>query len=148
MASFEASGSDATDVPRTVLVVEDNELNMKLFSAMLSSQGYTVIEATDGNLGLALAQQRHPNLIIMDIQLPGMTGIEITQTLKADAATQTIPIIATTAYALKGDQERIMASGCDGYMAKPIAISEFLALVASFMTRPAASKSAPHPSVA
>ena len=106
---------------------------MKLFSAMIASQGYEVLQASDGPGGLDLAHQQHPDLIIMDIQLPGMSGLEVTHTLKAGADTRDIPIIATTAYALRGDEEKIRASGCDGYMAKPIAISEFLEMVKSLM---------------
>lgn len=120
---------------KCVLVVEDNPLNMKLFSAMLAAQGHSVLQATDGSHGLDLAQRRHPDLIIMDIQLPDMSGIDVTQNLKADEATRGIPIIATSAFALREDEERIRASGCDGYLAKPIAISEFLELVEMFMMR-------------
>ncbi len=116
---------------KCVLIVEDNPLNMKLFSAMLAAQDYVVLEATDGSDGLDLAQRKHPDLIIMDIQLPGMSGLEVTRSLKASDATRDIPIIATTAFALRGDEERIRAGGCDGYMAKPIAVSEFLELVES-----------------
>jgi two-component system, cell cycle response regulator DivK len=123
------------EAPRRVLIVEDNILNMKLFAAMLASQGYDVLQAHDGPRGLAMAQQQHPDLIIMDVQLPGMSGLEVTQNLKANDATRGIPIIATTAFALRGDEEKIMASGCDSYMAKPIAISEFLALVDALLIR-------------
>jgi two-component system, cell cycle response regulator DivK len=122
-------------VRRCVLIVEDNPLNMKLFSAMLAAQGYAVLQATDGPTGLDLARRRHPDLIIMDVQLPGLSGLDVTHSLKADDATRDIPIIATTAFALRGDEEKIRASGCDGYMAKPIAISEFLELVESFMMK-------------
>ncbi len=118
---------------KRVLVVEDNPLNMRLFSAMIAAEGYEVLEANSGQRGLELAQQQHPDLIIMDIQLPGLSGLEVTQSLKADAATHDIPIIATTAFATRGDEETIMASGCDAYMAKPIAISQFLELIEAFM---------------
>jgi len=145
MANLASSSAAPGPIPvsarRCVLVVEDNPLNMKLFSAMIASQGYDVLQASDGLDGLDLAQQRHPDLIIVDIQLPGMSGLDVTHTLKADDNTRDIPIIATTAYAQRGDEERIRASGCDGYMAKPIAISEFLDLVRSFMT---ASREGPH----
>lgn len=134
----------ASDPPaerKRVLIVEDNLLNMKLFSAMIAAQGHEVLQAPDGFNGLDLARQQHPDLIIMDIQLPGMSGMEVTQSLKMDQATRDIPIIATTAFALPDDEERIRASGCDGYMAKPIAISQFLELVELFMTRaPSAEK--------
>ena len=119
---------------KRVLVVEDNPLNMKLFSAMIAAEGYEVLEAKSGHDGLVMAQDQHPDLIIMDIQLPGMSGLEVTQSLKADAATHDIPIIATTAFATRGDEEIIMASGCDAYMAKPIAISQFLELIESVMS--------------
>jgi len=94
-----------------------------------------VLQAIDGAHGLDLAQQRHPDLIIMDIQLPSMSGLDVTRNLKADDATRDIPIIATTAFALRGDEEKILASGCDGYMAKPIAISQFLELIETFMLK-------------
>jgi two-component system cell cycle response regulator DivK len=121
---------------KRILVVEDNPLNMKLFSAMISAEGYDVLEAKSGQDGLEMAQRLRPDLIIMDIQLPGMSGLEVTQSLKADTATHDIPIIATTAFATRGDEEIIMASGCDAYMAKPIAISQFLELIDSFMSAP------------
>ena len=120
---------------RCVLIVEDNPLNMKLFSAMIASQGYDVLQATDGREGLVMAQQLHPDVIVMDVQLPGMSGLEVAQTLKADASTQGIQIIATTAYALSDDEMKIRDSGCDAYMAKPIAITEFLELIDSLMAR-------------
>jgi two-component system cell cycle response regulator DivK len=122
-------------VRKCVLIVEDNPLNMKLFSAMIAAQGYDVLQATDGVHGLDLAQDRHPDLIIMDIQLPNMSGLDVTRNLKADAATRDIPIIATTAFALRGDEAEILASGCDAYMAKPIAISQFLELIETFMLK-------------
>src|SRR2546426_1067734 len=106
---------------------------MKLFSAMIASQGYDVLEAQDAPGGIEIAHRQHPDLIIMDVQLPGMSGLEATEHLKADDDTRDIPIIATTAYAMRGDEEKIRASGCDGYMAKPIAVSEFLALIESFV---------------
>ena len=137
MADSGSSPASAGPTPAThrkcVLIVEDNPLNMKLFSAMIRAQGYDVLQAVTGSHGLDLAQRVHPDLIIMDIQLPGMSGLEITHTLKADEATRDIPIIATTAFALRGDKEKILASGCDEFMAKPIAITQFLELVEAFM---------------
>jgi two-component system cell cycle response regulator DivK len=109
---------------------------MKLFSAMIGSQGYDVLQAENGRGALDMARQRHPDLIIMDLQLPDMSGLDVTRSLKADADTSGIAIIATTAYALRGDEEKIRASGCDGYMAKPIAVSEFLDLIKSLIARP------------
>ena len=118
-----------------VLIVEDNPLNMKLFSAMVGSQGYDVLQAGDGRAALDLARRHHPNLIIMDLQLPDMSGLDVTRMLKADNDTRDIAIIATTAYALRGDEEKIRASGCDGYMAKPIAVSNLLDLIETLITR-------------
>jgi two-component system cell cycle response regulator DivK len=116
-----------------VLVVEDNPLNMKLFCAMIAAQGCEVLQAGTGSRALSLARRRHPDLIIMDLQLPDMSGLDVTHELKAAEDTREIPIIATTAYASHGDEEVIRAAGCDGYMAKPIAISEFLALIESLL---------------
>jgi len=122
---------------RRVLIVEDNPLNMKLFSAMIEAQGYDVLQAIDGQGGIEVAQRQHPDLIIMDVQLPGdISGLDVTVSLKADGQTRDIPIIATTAFAQQFEEERIRASGCDGYMAKPIAISEFLDLIDSLIARP------------
>src|SRR5579862_4506392 len=120
---------------KCVLIVEDNLLNMKLFSAMVESQGYDVLAAGDGRAALDLAHRQHPDLIIMDLQLPDMSGLDVTRSLKADSNTSGIAIIATTAYALRGDEERILASGCDGYMAKPIAVSDLLDLIDELITR-------------
>ena len=114
-----------------VLIVEDNPANMKLATFLLESVGYTVSSATDAEAGLTLARDQHPDLILMDIQLPGMDGLQATALLKADDATRAIPVIALTALAMKGDEERIRAAGCDGYIAKPLAYKEFLATVAT-----------------
>jgi two-component system, cell cycle response regulator DivK len=118
-----------------VLVVEDNPANMTLAIFLLQSAGHTVLSATDAEAGLALAKLEHPNLILMDIQLPGMDGLEATALLKADLATRTIPVIALTALAMKGDEERIRAAGCDDYIAKPMHYQEFLATIAAQLTR-------------
>ena len=114
-----------------VLIVEDNPTNMTLAVFLLQSAGHTVLRATDAEAGLTLARAEQPNLILMDIQLPGMDGLEATMTLKHDAATRAIPVIALTALAMKGDEERIRAAGCDGYIAKPMRYQEFLATVAA-----------------
>jgi two-component system cell cycle response regulator DivK len=119
----------------TVLVVEDNPANMTLAVFLLQSAGHTVLSATDAEAGLALARVEHPDLILMDIQLPGMDGLEATALLKRDAATRTIPVIALTALAMKGDEERIRAAGCDGYIAKPLAYKDFLATIAGQLAR-------------
>lgn len=114
-----------------VLIVENNPTNMRLTAFLLRSAGHTVLSATDAEAGLALAREEQPNLILMDIQLPGMDGLAATVTLKADSATRAIPVIALTALAMKGDEERIRAAGCDGYIAKPMRYQEFLATVAA-----------------
>jgi two-component system, cell cycle response regulator DivK len=113
----------------TILIVEDNPTNMKLSTFVLESADHTVISATDAEIGLALARARHPDLILMDIQLPGMDGLEATALLKADETTRRIPVIALTALAMKGDEERIRAAGCDGYIAKPLDYKELLLAV-------------------
>jgi two-component system, cell cycle response regulator DivK len=136
--SSAAEASDPAASRKRVLVIEDNALNMKLFSAMIAAQGYDVLQAADGAGGLDLAQSQHPDLIIMDIQLPGMSGLDVAASLKAGDATRAIPIIATSAFALPGDEEKILASGCDGFMAKPIAITPFLDLIERLMLRPVA----------
>jgi two-component system, cell cycle response regulator DivK len=119
---------------KRILIVEDNPLNMKLFSAMIAAQGYDILQASDGPGGLDMARRQHPDLMILDVQLPGMSGLEVTQNLKAADDTRDILIIATTAFAVGDDEEKIRASGCDGYMAKPIAIGEFLELIDSLLT--------------
>jgi two-component system cell cycle response regulator DivK len=115
----------------TVLVVEDNTANMTLAVFLLRSAGHTVLSATNAEAGLTLARDQHPNLILMDIQLPGMDGLEATMLLKQDDKTGTIPVIALTALAMKGDEERIRAAGCDGYIAKPMRYKDFLAAIAA-----------------
>jgi two-component system cell cycle response regulator DivK len=114
-----------------ILIVEDNADNMTLVVLLLQSAGHTVLSATDAEAGLTLARDELPNLILMDIQLPGMDGLEATAQLKRDEATRAIPVIALTALAMKGDEERIRAAGCDGYIAKPMGIQEFLATIAA-----------------
>jgi two-component system, cell cycle response regulator DivK len=114
-----------------VLVVEDNPANMTLAVFLLQSVGHTVLSAIDAEAGLTMAREEQPNLILMDIQLPGMDGLEATALLKHDAATRAIPVIALTALAMKGDEERIRAAGCDGYIAKPMRYREFLAAISA-----------------
>lgn len=115
----------------TVLVVEDNAINMKLATTLLESAGHRVLLAIDAEAGLALARAEVPDLILMDIQLPGMDGLEATMQLKRNDATRSIPVIALTALAMKGDEERIRAAGCDGYIAKPMRYQDFLATIAA-----------------
>lgn len=114
-----------------ILIVEDNPANMTLAVFLLNSAGYTILSAVDAEAGLAVARADRPDLILMDIQLPGMDGLEATALLKADEATRAIPVIALTALAMKGDEARIRAAGCDGYIAKPLAYKEFLAAVSA-----------------
>jgi two-component system cell cycle response regulator DivK len=118
-----------------VLIVEDNADNLKLATFLLQSAGHTVISASNAEAGLALARSDHPELILMDIQLPGMDGLEATGLLKKDARTRSIPVIALTALAMKGDEERIRAAGCDGYIGKPMRYKEFLAAVTAHLVR-------------
>jgi two-component system cell cycle response regulator DivK len=114
-----------------VLIVEDNSANMTLAVFLLQSAGHSVLSARDAEAGLTLARDEQPDLILMDIQLPGMDGLQATALLKRDDATRAIPVIALTALAMKGDEERIRAAGCDGYIAKPMRYQEFLATIAA-----------------
>ncbi len=114
-----------------VLIVENNPDNMELAVFLLHSAGHTVLSAIDAEAGLTLARDELPDLILMDIQLPGMDGLEATGLLKRDEATHAIPVIALSAQAMKGDEERIRAAGCDGYMAKPMGVQEFLRTIAA-----------------
>ena len=118
-----------------VLVVEDNSANMKLAVLLLKSVGHTVLSATSAEAGMTLARDEQPNLILMDIQLPGIDGLQATALLRRDDATRAIPVIALTALAMKGDEERIRAAGCDGYIAKPMRYQEFLATIATQLAR-------------
>jgi two-component system cell cycle response regulator DivK len=111
---------------KTVLIVEDNELNMKLFHDLLEAHGYDVAEARTGPQALLRARQLRPDLILMDIQLPEISGLNVTQQLKNDPQLAGIPVIAVTAFAMKGDEERIRAGGCEDYIAKPISVADFL----------------------
>jgi two-component system cell cycle response regulator DivK len=119
-----------------ILVVEDNPANMTLAIFLLESAGHSVLCAVDAEAGLTLARQAQPQLILMDIQLPGMDGLEATRLLKREDATRAIPVIALTALAMKGDEERIRAAGCDGYIAKPLAYKDFLAVVSACLALP------------
>ena len=114
-----------------IVVVEDNPTNMTLVTFLLQSAGHSVLPASDAETGLTLAREAQPDLILMDIQLPGMDGLEATALLKADPLTVAIPVIALTALAMKGDEERIRAAGCDGYIAKPLAYQDFLKVIAA-----------------
>ena len=115
----------------TILIVEDNPHNLKLASLLLEQAGYTILQATEAQQGIALAQQHLPDLILMDIQLPGMDGLTASHLLKQDNLTKGIRILALTAFAMKGDEEKMLAHGCDGYIAKPIRYKEFLENIAT-----------------
>src|SRR5437588_2039437 len=121
--------------PKRVLIIEDNELNLKLLHDILEYHGYTVFTTRLGEPALELARQHRPDLILMDIQLPDISGMEATRRLKADEQTLTIPIIAVTAFAMSGDEAKILASGCDAYVSKPFIVVEFLKLVEQWTTR-------------
>jgi len=114
---------------KVIVVVEDNVLNMKLIRAVLVKSGYEVIEAVNAELGLEIIRLKHPDLVLMDIQLPGMDGLQATSLLKAEPELSHIPVLALTALAMDGDRERAVAAGCDGYITKPLQYKEMLALI-------------------
>ncbi len=118
--------------PKSVLIVEDNELNMKLFHDLLDAHGYHTIQTRNGLDALPLARAHRPSLILMDIQLPEVSGLEVTKWLKDDDDLRAIPIIAVTAFAMKGDEERIRSGGCEAYISKPISVLTFLDTVRRF----------------
>jgi len=119
---------------KLILIVEDEPKNITLLRDLLQVSGYSTIEATDGKQGVELAKAKKPDLILMDIQMPVMDGLEATRILKADATTGNIPVLALTSYAMKGDEERILKAGCDGYLAKPFNIRELLKTVAEYLS--------------
>jgi two-component system cell cycle response regulator DivK len=121
---------------KTVLIVEDNELNMKLFNDLLEAHGYETIQTRSGMEALSLARAHRPGLILMDIQLPEVSGLEVTKWLKEDDDLRDIPVIAVTAYAMKGDEERIRQGGCEAYISKPISVPGFIATVQKFIGSP------------
>src|SRR4030095_7378009 len=122
-----------TGQPKTILVVEDNELNMKLFHDLLEAHGYNILQTRDGMEALKLARQHRPDLILMDIQLPEVSGLEVTKWIKEDDDLRAIPVIAVTAFAMKGDEERIRQGGCEAYLSKPISVATFLSTVKSYL---------------
>ncbi len=119
----------ATDAQRTVLIVEDNELNMRLFSDLLEASGYSTLKCTDGAKAVGLALEHQPALIVMDIQLPEVSGLDITRWLKDDDRTSAIPVLAVTAFALRNDEILVREAGCEAYLSKPIQIRSFLSTV-------------------
>ncbi|MDP8920824.1 MAG: response regulator [Pseudomonadota bacterium] len=118
---------------KTVLIVEDNELNMKLFNDLLEAHGYATLKTSHGIEAMELARAHKPDLILMDIQLPEVSGLEVTRWLKADEELKSIPVIAITAFAMKGDEERIREGGCEAYMSKPISVAKFIATVKIYL---------------
>ncbi|MEP9353052.1 response regulator [Xanthobacter sp. KR7-65] len=122
----------ATGTTKTVMIVEDNELNMKLFHDLLEAHGYRTVETRSGVEAVELARANRPDLIIMDIQLPEISGLDVTRKLKADPELRAIPVVAVTAFAMKGDEERIRAGGCEAYLSKPISVAKFLQTVRQF----------------
>ena len=119
--------------PKKVLIVEDNELNMKLFHYLIEACGHEILETRDGIEALKLARLHRPDLILMDIQLPEVSGLEVTRWLKEDDELRSIPVIAVTAFAMKGDEEKIRSGGCEAYIAKPISVSNFLDTIGRFL---------------
>jgi two-component system cell cycle response regulator DivK len=130
----EKAGGGGKDMmmAKRVLIVEDNDLNMKLFHDLLEAHGYDILQTKDGMEALQLARQHHPDLILMDIQLPEVSGLEVTKWIKEDDDLKAIPVIAVTAFAMKGDEEKIREGGCEAYIAKPISVANFLQTVARF----------------
>ena len=118
---------------KTVLIVEDNELNMKLFHDLLEAHGYHTVGTRNGIEALDLARKHRPDLIIMDIQLPEVSGLEVTKWLKQDDDLHVIPVIAVTAFAMKGDEERIRQGGCEAYISKPISVTRFIETIKSYL---------------
>jgi len=118
---------------KTILIVEDNELNMKLFRDLLEAQGYDILQTRDGMQALDLARKERPDLIVMDIQLPQVSGLEVTKWIKADDNLKHIPVVAVTAFAMKGDEEKIREGGCEAYVAKPISVKDFLSTIERFL---------------
>jgi two-component system, cell cycle response regulator DivK len=127
------NGGIASKALKTVLIVEDNDLNMKLFNDLLEAHGYSTLQTKDGVEALRLARQHRPDLILMDIQLPEISGLEVTKWLKEDDSLRAIPVIAVTAFAMKGDEEKIRDGGCEAYIAKPISVASFLRTVERFL---------------
>jgi two-component system cell cycle response regulator DivK len=127
------SGAQPARAGKRILVVEDNELNMKLLNDVLEAHGYEVLSTGRGAVAVEWAREQHPDLILMDLQLPDISGLDATRQLKADVATRDIPVIAVTAFAMAGDEKKALDHGCDAYVAKPIVLRDFLNLIAGFI---------------
>lgn len=130
------SGSDQISVTKQkVLIVEDNELNMKLFHDLLEAHGIETVQTRDGRQAFGLAKAHRPDLIIMDIQLPEVSGLEITKMIKDDADLKKVPVIAVTAFAMKGDEQKIRDGGCEDYISKPISVARFMEIVRHYLDK-------------
>ena len=132
-AAKASSWGEFQEMGKTVLIVEDNELNMKLFNDLLEAHGYRTLGTRNGIEALELARKHRPDLILMDIQLPEVSGLEVTKWLKDDPELKAIPVVAVTAFAMKGDEERILQGGCEGYISKPISVPHFLETIARYI---------------
>ncbi len=128
-----SSFRDNQSTGKTILIVEDNDLNLKLFRDLLGANGYITIETKEGLEAITIAKTMRPDLILMDIQLPEISGLEVTRRIKADKDISGIPIIAVTAFAMKNDEEKILRAGCEAYISKPISITDFLATIRYFL---------------
>ncbi|MGP1274411.1 MAG: response regulator [Caulobacterales bacterium] len=118
---------------KKVLIVEDNELNMKLFHDLLEAHGYETLQTREGLKAIDIAREHRPDLILMDIQLPEVSGLDVTKWLKSDEELSGIPVVAVTAFAMKGDEERIREGGCEGYLSKPITVTSFIETIRKFI---------------
>jgi len=128
-------GTDMAGEParKKVLIVEDNELNMKLFRDLLTVHGYDTVETQDGRVAVDMVRTHQPDLVLMDIQLPQISGLDIIRSIKTDDALKAIPVVAVTAFAMKGDESKIRSGGCEAYISKPISVASFLETVRAFL---------------
>src|SRR5687767_5619265 len=127
------NAQEGRGMAKKVLIVEDNELNMKLFNDLLEAHGYQTVGTRNGIDAIDLAREHRPDLILMDIQLPEVSGLEVTKWMKEDDDLRAIPIIAVTAFAMKGDEDRIRQGGCEAYLSKPISVGKFLETVKAYL---------------
>lgn len=121
---------------KRILIVEDNDLNLKLFRDLLGANGYETVETKEGLEAITLTRNLKPDLILMDIQLPEISGLDVTKKIKADEEIRHIPVIAVTAFAMKDDEEKILRAGCEAYISKPISIDHFLSTIKKFLSEP------------
>jgi two-component system cell cycle response regulator DivK len=133
MLLISVGGWNGKSMPKKVMIVEDNELNMKLFRDLIEASGYETVRTRNGLEALDLARLHRPDLILMDIQLPEVSGLEVTKWLKEDDDLHSIPVIAVTAFAMKGDEERIRQGGCEAYISKPISVPRFIETIKSYL---------------